>query len=474
MSYSKVMKYFKDISAIPHVSGHTEGIQEYLQKFALYHSLDCKKDKVGNIVIYKKGTKDLQPLVLQAHMDMVGVADDKSVDMTRTPITLVEEETTLRANGTTLGADDGIGVAYMLALLDDDKLDCPPLECVFTVDEETGMDGAIGFDESMILGTRMINLDSEDEGEILSSSAGGAHILSNVAIKTTCKTLYPIEVRVSKITGGHSGQEINKRSANAIIVLRDILSSLKNVSFNLITFDSKNAYNVIPKEAQFTLGVTNEEERKVLKDEILDAFNKIRENYKKTDPDMTIDVQCPKEVGEIKCVDKKSFGLFIKYFSSFQNGVVECSKDDINKVITSLNTAVINVDLENNTIFIGASLRSNDDVKRDITALSYVTIARSLGGITTNINSVYPSWKEVPSPLRECMKSVYKKMYKKDMIEKSIHAGLECGYFAIKKKGMDIASIGPNVRNVHTSKEYADLESVKRVYSYLKRVIEEV
>lgn len=474
MSYSKVMKYFKDISAIPHVSGHTEGIQEYLQKFALYHSFDCKKDKVGNIVIYKKGTKDLQPLVLQAHMDMVGVADDKSVDMVHTPITLMEEGTILKANGTTLGADDGIGMAYMLSLLDDDKLECPPLECVFTVDEETGMDGAVGFDESMLKGMRMINLDSEDEGEILSSSAGGAHILSNVAIKMSHKALYPIEVKVSKITGGHSGQEINKRSANAIIVLRDILSSLKNVGFNLISFESKNAYNVIPKEAQFTLGASTEDEREILKDEIIDAFNIIKKNYGKTDPDMTIDIERPIFGENIKCIDKKSFGLFLKYFNSFKNGVVECSKDDENKVITSLNTAVINVDLENNTIFIGASLRSNDDVKRDITALSYVTTARSLGGITTNINSIYPSWKETPSLLREHMKSVYKKMYKKDMIEKSIHAGLECGYFAIKKKGMDISSIGPNVRNVHTSKEYADLESVRRVYSYLKRVIEEV
>lgn len=475
MSYSKVMKYFRDISAIPHPSGYTDGIQKYLESFALSHSLDYKKDRIGNIVIYKKGTKNSPPLILQAHMDMVGVADDKTRDMTTTPIELTEDKSVLKAKGTSLGADDGMGMAYMLAILSNDKIDSPPLECLFTVDEETGMDGAMGLDDAMLSANRMINLDSEDEGEILSSSAGGAHILSNISVKCSVqKDAMPINVKIKGVTGGHSGQEIYKRGANAIIVLRDILSSFKKEKFNLISFESNNAYNVIPKEASFCIAFCDDDERRRGADNIQSAFNSIKNKYANTDPDIELTVELLPKTKNVKCIDKKSFNNFIKYFDAYQNGVIECSENDSDKVITSLNTAVINVDLQNNNIFIGASIRSNDDVKRDLTILNYLSSARSQGCVTTIVNSVYPSWKETPSPLREHMRAVYKKMYKKDMVEKSIHAGLECGYFALKKPDMDIASIGPDIRCVHTTKEYACLDSVKRVYLYLKKVIEEI
>ena len=474
MSYSKVMKYFKDISAIPHPSGHTEGIQKYLEDFALSNSLEYKKDKVGNVVIYKKGTKNTPALILQSHMDMVWASEDKTLDKTTTPIELVEVDSVLKANGTTLGADNGIGMAYMLAILSNDKIETPPLECLFTVDEETGMDGATELGDGMISAKRMINLDSEDEGEILSSSAGGAHILSNVSVKFALqKNVLPLRVKVFGVTGGHSGQEIYKRGANAIIVMRDILSGIKKEKFNLVSFESINAYNVIPKETSFVIA-TDPKDAKQIASCIQSVFNSIKVKYLNTDPDIDLSIEFLPVSETVKCIDKKSFSNFIKYFDAFQNGVIEYSKEDSDKVITSLNTAVVRVDDEESSIFIGASIRSNDDIKRDMTILKYVSLSRSMGYVTTVVNSVYPSWKEVPSPLREHMKAVYKKMYKKDMVEKSIHAGLECGYFAQKTPNMDIASIGPDIRCVHTTKEYAVLDSVKRVYSYLKKVIEEI
>lgn len=472
-AFSDVMKYFKEISAIPHPSGHTEGVQEYLVSFAKEHSLKYSRDKVGNVVIYKDGDASREPLVLQAHMDMVAVSTDGNKDLTKEGLVLEEKAGFLSAVGTSLGADDGIGCAYILALLSDDTLSTPPLEALFTVDEETGMDGAIGFDMALLKGKRLINLDSEDEGEILSSSAGGAHFASEYELSETKFKRSRIDIAVENLTGGHSGSEIHKRGANAIVVLCSVLKELSyKFGISLYSISGGEALNIIPKSASATIYVKN-------KDQVLSAIKALeeeyREEYKQSDPNLRISAVSGIDEETVQSATDDSTFKALSYITGYPNGVIEMNAEVPSVVMTSLNLGKIQAEIGKNLnrlMFI-FSIRSNSDEKKTefLKTLEEKALSQNVHYV---IDAIYPSWKYKPSPLRDKMKLIYSDMYKKPMKEVIIHAGLECGYFLKKDPSLDAVSIGPDLSGVHTTEEKLNLASAERVFDYLKRVVQEV
>lgn len=481
-TFSDVMKYFKELSAIPHPSGHTEKVQDYLVSFAKEHGLKYIKDKVGNVVIYKDGDKNREPLILQAHMDMVAVSIDKTKDLTKESIVLEEKDGFLSAKGTSLGADDGIGVAYILALLSDNSLNTPPLEAVFTVDEETGMDGAIGFDMALLKGTRLINLDSEDEGEILSSSAGGAHFTTEwVLEETKIQNRYRVDISVSGLSGGHSGSEIYKCGANAIDLLFTVLYSLSyRFGISLYSFTGGEALNVIPKSASAAIYVGhNNGCVDFSKDDVLEIVKdwdvEFKRRYRYSDPNLSINAEVSDVKGEISGSTDSSAFYALWYMSNFPNGVIEWQDPIKPIVMTSLNLGKIQFESgkNSNTLKFIYSIRSNSDEKK-IDFLKTLEEKAVSSNTHYVIDAIYPSWKYKASPLRNKMRAIYEDMYKKPMEEVIIHAGLECGYFLKKNPDLDATSIGPNLSGVHTTEEKLDLSSAERVFDYLKRVVEEV
>lgn len=472
-TFFDVMKYFRELSAIPHPSGHTEKVQDYLVSFARGQGFKYTKDKVGNVVIYKDGDKNREPLILQAHMDMVAVSTDKTKDLTKESIVLEEKGGFLSAKSTSLGADDGIGVAYILALLSDNSLNTPPLEAVFTVDEETGMDGAIGFDMALLKGTRLINIDSEDEGEILSSSAGGAHFTSEYVLDATKQNRYRIDISVLGLTGGHSGSEIHKRGANAIVVLCSVLKELSyKFGISLYSISGGEALNVIPKSASATIYVRNKEQVLVT---LKNLELELKEKYSAPDPNLSIKANADLNETEVVSSTDDSTFKALSYITNFPNGVIEMNTEVRDVVMTSLNLGKIEFECGQNAnklMFI-FSIRSNSDEKKIdfLKTLEQRAIDQNIHYV---IDAIYPSWKYKESPLRNKMMAIYEDMYKKPMKEVIIHAGLECGYFLKKNPDLDATSIGPNLSGVHTTEEKLDLASAERVFDYLKRVVEEV
>lgn len=472
-TFSDVMNYFRTFSSYPHPSGHTEKVQDYLVSFASEHSLRYTKDSVGNVIIYKDGDVARDTLILQAHMDMVAVSTDKNKDMTKESVILEEKDGFLSAKGTSLGADDGIGVAYILAILADDTLKTPPLEALFTVDEETGMDGAIALDMKVLKGKRFINIDSEEEGEILSSSAGGAHFTSSYSLETTSLKRTKVDVVISGLSGGHSGSEIHKRGANAICVLLSLLKELScRFGISLYSVKGGEALNVIPKTAIASIYVKNADE---IAKTVKELEKEFREKYKLTDKNLSISTTVSEnEKNIISSTDDSTFKA-LSYLTSFPNGVIEMNSEYPSIVMTSLNLGKIEFEVSNNSnrlTFI-YSIRSNSDEKRDAFVNTLVEIAKNQNAPFV-VDAVYPSWKYKASSLRSKMRKIYESMYKKPMKETIIHAGLECGYFLSKNPSLDAASIGPNLSGVHTVDEKMDLKSAERVYDYLKRVVEQV
>ena len=470
----KVFFYFEEITKIPHGSGNVEGISNYLVDFAKERNLFCIQDAWKNVIIVKEATPgyEKEPVViLQGHMDMVAVKKpDCDIDLKNDALRIAIDGDKIYAEGTSLGGDDGIAVAYALAILDSDTIRHPRLEVIITVDEEVGMDGAREIDLSMLQGHRMLNLDSEDEGIFLTSCAGGARVDCKLPLQQTTMEGIAYEVVVGGLLGGHSGGEIHKERGNSNCLFGRLLWKLaKEIPVGLVTVNGGLADNAIPRETKAVL-VVNAGDSAVFA-EIADAVAaEIAAELAVRDPDFKITIK-KNDKGCFDCVKPEDTVRAAAFLLALPNGVQGMSADMPGLVETSLNLGILQYNEEN--LYADFSVRSSvESAKRAL--LDRLKAVVELAGGSCNISGDYPGWKyRVDSPLREKMVALYEQMYGEKPKVEAIHAGLECGILGSKISDLDCVSFGPQMSDIHTTEETLSISSTARVWEYLVRLLEE-
>ena len=473
MNSESVLSFFKEITRIPRESGHEEHIIAYLQKFAAERNLECRTDKAGNVLIVKEaapGHENVPAIVLQSHSDMVcekneGVEHDFAKD----PIRYVIEDGWMIAPDTTLGADCGIGIAAQLALLDSD-LPCGKLECLFTVAEETGLDGAMALEPGFFTGNVLLNLDSEDEGEIFVGCAGG--------IDTTAEFHYTTEplqedfelqeVYVKDAMGGHSGDDINKGRANAVQLLGRFLYGILDLDWQLISINGGNKRNAIAREAKAVIAA--EPDTLDIINERLEAYEAdIKEEYGAIEKDLKAGYA--EYTGpEAEAIDEMTAWNLVAALCASPHGVLAMSQEIENFVETSTNLASVKM-TEPGIIRIGSSQRSCVTAARRAAAAK-MEACFVLAGAIVKHEGEYPGWAPAAeSPVRDACVASYRKLFGIDPKVKAIHAGLECGLFTEKFPGTDMVSFGPTLRGVHAPGERLELASLDKFVALLTDVV---
>ena len=474
MNSEKVLSFFKEITKIPRESGHEEHIIAYLQEFAASNGLECKTDAAGNVLITKAaapGYENVPTIVLQSHSDMVcekneGVEHDFAKD----PIKYVIKDGWMIAPDTTLGADCGIGVAAQMALLVSD-MPCGKIECLFTTSEETGLDGAMALEPGFFTGKVLLNLDSEDEGEIFVGCAGG--------IDTTAEFNYknePIqedfilqEIYVRDAMGGHSGDDINKGRANSVQLLGRFLYSILDLDWQLVTIDGGNKRNAIAREAKAVIAA--EEDTLEIINERLEIFAAdVVEEYGAIEKD--IKVGFAEYSGNADAaIDEMTAWNLVAALCASPHGVLAMSQEIENFVETSTNLASVKM-TKPGVIRIGSSQRSCVAAARRAAAAK-MEACFVLAGAIVRHEGEYPGWApSAVSPVRDACVASYKKLFGVEPKVKAIHAGLECGLFTEKFPGLDMVSFGPTLRGVHAPGERLDLASLDKFVALLVDVIQ--
>ncbi len=466
---ANVFGYFEKLCAIPHGSGNTKAISDYLVSFAKDHGIRYIQDSLNNVILFADGTcgyEDHAPVIIQGHMDMVCEKDENCpIDMDKEGLDVTHDGTWVYAKGTTLGGDDGIAVAYALALLADKSIPHPPLEVVITVDEETGMDGACGIDLSMLKGRTMINIDSEEEGIFTVSCAGGCR--STIGLPVSRRAVYGpcVKLTVEGLRGGHSGVEIHKNRANANKVMGEFLSRIQKIIPVAITKLSGGAKdNVIPRSCQVTL---------VALGMYIDRINGIAEqlqNEIRSQYDEPYAIVRGDDVDALggNALSTEDSAKVIALLNSVPNGVQAWSRDIEGLVQTSLNLGVAELDQQLKLTF---SVRSSVEQEKRELLLKLREQAAFYGAECTEKGD-YPAWEyKKDSALRDTMVSVYKKMFDAEPQVVAIHAGLECGLLGEKLPGLDCVSIGPNMRDIHTSRERLEIASTERTWKFLLELL---
>lgn len=483
----EVFHYFEEICNIPHGSGNTAEISNYLVEFARKKGLEYQQDELGNVIMIKEATAGYEaasPVMIQGHMDMVAVSDrDCDIDMRTEGLRLAVDGDQIYAKGTSLGADDGIAVAYALAILSSDTLKHPRLEVVVTVEEEVGMDGASGIDLSMCRAKRLINLDSEEEGYLLAGCAGGASFLIDYPLQFQEYEGITCCLSISGLQGGHSGSEIHKGTANAnLLMARVIHGIMKLDGVHLLKIDGGKKDNVIPNAACADLLIEKASYEKVSQ-EFLKWKKIILGESKLRDPDVIMEFKsadggpapvdfAQAETAVHKAVEDRCAKKILSLIQTMPRGVCEMSPAVSGLVETSLNLGTLTMD--DQTASLGYAVRSSVASKKE-ELLERMILLCDAYHAAWNIKGVYPGWEYQPhSPLRDAVCGLYQKMYGKEMVVQAIHAGLECGFFAEKIEGLDCISIGPDMRDVHTTKERLSISSTERVYGFLIRLLEEL
>ncbi len=461
-----IFRFFEEISKIPHTSGNTKGIADYLVKFANERALFVYRDSYDNVIIRKSATKgyeDRPTLILQGHTDMVEAkrADVKK-DMLTEGLDLYVDGDYIRAEGTTLGGDDGVAVAYALAILDSKTAEHPEIEALFTSDEETGLIGATNLDASNLRGRTMINIDSDEEGVFTVGCAGGVRVDIELQAKRAELNDELVTLEISGLLGGHSGIEIGKGRTNAIKLLADILSSLEGVK--ICALSGGNADNAIPRNAKAIFVCNGGAD--AVKKEIADRVEKLKE----TEPGVNLALS--KKTETAKAFDNENSVRIISLLSSLPNGVVKMSEDIEGLVETSLNTGILKSD--DSGVQITLSIRSSKDEEKAKVRDTVLKTAAEFGA-TASARSEYPGWAyKKDSRLREIMCRIYKDMYGKEAEVVAIHAGLECGIFASKISGLDCISIGPENHDIHTPDEALSISSTVRVFEFILEVLKNI
>lgn len=467
----KVLAYFEELCKIPHGSGNEEEVAKYIENFAKERGLFVIRDKNNNVFIRKEATvgyENAPAYLLQGHTDMVcAKLTTSNHDFERDALDLYMEDGWLRARGTTLGGDDGIAVAFMLAFLDGEIENHPKLECLFTVEEETGLGGAESFDYSVVTARRMINLDSESENEVCAGCAGG--VRSKIDFKPVLETSSGdvITLSVDGLFGGHSGVEINCGRANAIVLTSNILSEIaKEQELALISLVGGEKDNAIPRmcEAKFVV----EDSSKVIA--LIEKFDaQIREGLCEADVGLKISVSVENDVENVETIAQS--GELLGMISALKVGVLSMSAHLEGLVEFSRNLGVINVNGEG--AYITYSSRSAKEEQIDLSITQVDEQVEKLGANVRHTGR-YPGWDFLPeSELRDAYVRKCKEVIGKDVQTVVIHAGLECGIIKSRISEMDIISVGPNMRNIHTPDEALDLDSCARLFEVLKAVLSE-
>lgn len=457
--------YFKELCKIPHGSGNTKKISDYCESFAKEHSLCYIREDCGNIIIFKEGSKDFEksePVILQGHLDMVCVTDGKTeIDFENDGLTVLEDEDFLFAKGTTLGGDDGIAAAYAFEILSRNDIPHPPLEVVLTIDEETGMDGANALDVSVLKSKRLINIDSEDEGILLTSCAGGIRADVTFDVQTV-KSENTVLVTLTSLAGGHSGTEIDKGRQNAAVLLALLLkkAGIKRIG----SISGGNADNAIPFSASCIIEKDSKTEEKLLA-----LFEEAKKDFCGDDKNARLVFSA---TDETELFTEKDSERVLSYITNVQNGIVSMSKNVPGLVQTSLNLGVI--ETSTSTVTLSHALRSSVNEERHELEKNLSSLAKSLGA-NAAFHSGYPAWEFFEnSVLQKVFCEAYKEQYKKEMTVSAIHAGLECGILSGKIKDLDCVSFGPDIFGAHSAKERLSKKSAERTFELLLSVLKKL
>ena len=471
-----VFYYFEEITKIPHGSGNVQQISDYLVNFAKERGLFYIQDELKNVIIIKEATPGYEkepPVILQGHMDMVAVKKpDCDIDMKTEGLRVAVRGDEVYAEGTSLGGDDGIAVAYSLALLDSDTIKHPRLEIVITVDEEVGMDGARGIDLSALTGNRLINLDSEDEGIFLTSCAGGARVNCKVRLSHQERQGAVLELTVGGLLGGHSGAEIHKERGNSNCLMGRVLNRLlRERPVYLCEIAGGLADNAIPRETR-ALILAEEKDIESLSEIVKAVETELQAEFATKDPGVYINVK-QLDTGSYACATLEDTKRAAAFLCAVPNGVQAMSADMPGLVETSLNLGILELEPKDWNIRAEFSVRSSVESAKQALIEKLGAVTELAGGVC-EVNGDYPGWKyRKDSPLREKMVAVYEMMYGESPRVEAIHAGLECGILGSKIKDLDCVSIGPQMHDIHTTEETLSISSTKRVWEYLVRLLEE-
>lgn len=468
----RVFFWFCQLCAIPHGSGNTKQISDFCVNFAVERGLEWEQDPWNNVIIMKEasaGYETAPALLLQGHLDMVCEKEQgSSFDFTKDPLELARKGDDLFAKGTTLGGDDGIAVAVMLALLESDTIAHPRLEAVFTTDEETGMTGAQNIDLSRLTATRMINLDSEQEGVFTVGCAGGGHVNWHLPGEWKQETGELAVLEISGLTGGHSGMEIGREGASAVSLLGKLLFALgQNFSFRILSVSGGTQSNAIPIFARaqlLFLQPETEEIQRILAQLKQDWLR----SYGATDPQLNLTMTWEGRREEM-CLTKDCGERLIFLLYHYPYGVISRDTALGGMVKTSLNLGILRTEQEQiEGVF---CVRSNVEAEKKDLVNHLISMTEYFGG-TVEREGDYPAWeRQKESKLQELMTKTYRDINGREPVIETIHAGLECGFFADKIPGLDCVSVGPNIFEIHTVRERLSVSSVERLWIFLLEVL---
>ncbi|MGN0342954.1 MAG: aminoacyl-histidine dipeptidase [Roseburia sp.] len=466
----RVFHYFEEICGIPHGSYKEQRISDYLVSFAKEHQLEYWQDDLYNVIIVKEaapGYETVDPIILQGHMDMVCEKEsDCNIDFDRDGLKLLVDGDYVKAQGTTLGGDDGIAVAYALAILEAQDIPHPRLEFVCTVCEEVGMEGATGIDVSMLKGHRLLNLDSEEEGIFLASCAGGCTAECILPVNRGKISGELLRIRVLDLVGGHSGTEIHKGRGNACLLLHRVLVELnRQTGIRLVSFDGGSKDNAIPREAEAVVCVQHGQEAQRLVEE---TVTEITGEYIATEPALRIVTERMK--GEDReALTVESTASLLTLLAALPNGVQTMSADIPGLVETSLNLGILC--LEENALHLFYSVRSSVGSAKEYLLHRMAVVTENMGG-RVHYTGKYPAWEyRRDSVFREKMIQIYRELFGTEPKVEAIHAGVECGILAGKLPDLDCISMGPDILDVHTPAERLSISSTERMWRFILAVL---
>ena len=471
----KVFQYFKAISDIPRGTGNTKAVSDYCMDFAKERGLSCFQDDAENVVILKEatpGSENAPCVMIQGHLDMVCVKENGVIhDFEKDGIRLILDGDYIRADGTTLGADDGIAVAYGLAILDSDYIPHPKLECVFTTGEEIGLVGASALDMSRFEAKYLLNLDSEEEGRFLAGCAGGIHYDITVPLSWERASGFSAEICLEGLKGGHSGVDIHEGRANANMLLGRIFDELSLCfpDIKICSASGGTQDNAIPRASSMKIIAGRETCRKL--PEALEKLETVlKAEYRVTDPHMTLTSVISDADREAMVLTQESADIFKCFLLNIPDGVQAMSQEKSGFPETSLNLGIMSL-TEEKGLIVSFLLRSASDSRKHALGRRLETYAEHFGG-TFNTAGNYPAWEYRPdSPFRDLVCSIYEEQYGKKAIVEIIHAGVECGLFSAGIKDLDAVAMGPEMLDIHTPKERICISSVDRVWNFVLEVL---
>jgi dipeptidase D len=474
---NNLWKHFAEFLKIPHCSGNEKALGDYIIAFAESKGLEWKRDKVGNVLISKPGSpghENSVGVILQGHLDMVCEKNsDVSHDFGKDPINVNMEGEWIQAEGTTLGADNGVGACAALAVIEDDTLVHPPIECLFTVDEETGLTGATKIQPGFLKGKNLLNLDSEDEGEFTIGCAGGADTLISLPLqKENFNSGEVYKIKLSGFRGGHSGIDINQGRANAIKLLARILWQVSSaeVPYRLVSIEGGNLRNAIPREA-WALVILESSEKDRFSSTSESAFEKIKEEYMSVETEAAFSFEKSDEPTKTG-LTHDSQNKLINLLFTLPHGVITMHPQMEGLVETSTNLAVIHTHEASAEII--CSTRSSVASALEATRDMLVAIS-SFVSANVVLEEGYPGWTpNLQSPLLQTMKDIYKKTFDKEAHVAAVHAGLECGIIGEKFPGMDMISFGPTIEHPHSPDERVHVGTVGKFWTFLTNVLAEL